>query len=466
MKSRGSVLLVVSRGAMELSWRYAWAFFLTFLSTGLRFPLFLAACMLAVSAALNQTTAKRGWQMYWVVLLNSTGFMVCALLCLHYFRYPAWSFWSLEWVSRLVMDPSGIVEWFILLLTVFCLILIWQGGWYLKKKPGDYLSVCMQFDKGLGLLFALLIINAVSQTKAGLVLPVNAMGFLIPAYLIFGLTAVGLSRHQHDVHKSFLFGYRGLGIIFSIAGLAILFGSGMVFLFHPYLFPVADTLLATLDQAATPMVPYLIRLILYLLGPKHNINLTTGIEDDTQAGQVELLPPPADGLQAVLASILVWVTMGVIILMVAGLIFYLLKRWLAWLLSKDSLDGPPLTFKAWMLNLLKAIAAMPADLWRFFASLFKRVDSAAMVYVRLVRWGRRCGLSKMHNETPDEYGSRLMHHFPKLDQEIRLIVDAFDWEIYGLIKTGPEKLADILHAQRRIRSIRHWPRRAKVWLVS
>ena len=59
-----------------------------------------------------------------------------------------------------------------------------------------------------------------------------------------------------------------------------------------------------------------------------------------------------------------------------------------------------------------------------------------------------------------------MHHFPRLDQEIRLIVDAFDREIYGLIKTGPDKLADILRAQRRMRSVRHWPKRVKVWLTN
>ena len=92
----------------------------------------------------------------------------------------------------------------------------------------DYLSVCLQFDKGLGLMFGLLIVNAVFQTRAGVGLPTNALGFLMPAYLIFGLTAIGFNRHQHDVRKSFLSGYRGLGIIFSAAAMTILFVSGIV----------------------------------------------------------------------------------------------------------------------------------------------------------------------------------------------------------------------------------------------
>ena len=72
----------------------------------------------------------------------------------------------------------------------------------------------------------------------------------------------------------------------------------------------------------------------------------------------------------------------------------------------------------------------------------------------------------MQNETPDEYGSRLMRHFPRLDQEIRLIVDTFDRETYGLVNTGPDRLAEMMRAQRRMKNIRHWPRRMKVWLVS
>jgi hypothetical protein len=350
-------------------------------------------------------------------------------------------------------------------LTVFCLILIWQGGWHLRKSPRDYLSVCLQFDKGLGLLFGLLIVNALFLIRAGAGMAADSLGFLIPAYLIFGLSAIGLNRHQQDVRKSFLSGYRGLGIIFSVAALTILFSSGVVFLFHPYLFPAADALLATLDQATAPMVPYLIHFIRYLLVPRHRMRLFSGIEEDQEALQIELSAPAADGWQSAVANILVWVTMGAVILMVAGLLLYMLKRVLAWLLSKDDQDRPSLTFQAWALGLLKSLAAIPATLRRFLTAFLKPADSAAMVYVRLLTWGKHSGVLKRCNETPDEYADRLMRLFPGLDQEIRQIVDAFNREIYGLIQTGPDVLADIRKARRRMRRMRHWPRRAKVWLL-
>lgn len=459
----GEMLALVCRGAMELAWRYAWVFFMIFLSAGYRFPLFTSACILALSALLNRAAARKGCPVYQVVLLNCAGFTACALLFLHHLRYPAYPFWRLEWMDRLVGDPAGIVEWFCLVLIFFCLAVIWQGGIYLKKKPGTYLAVGLQFDKGLGWLFALLIVNAVVKSRAGVGLPANALGFMMPAYLIFGLAAVGLSRHQHDVKKSFLSGYRGLGIIFSLAALVILLGSGLALLFHPYLFPMADTLLAALDQATTPMVPHLVRFIRFYLTPRYRVDLA-GTQDDGGAAQIELSPPPAGGWMAGVAEILIWATMVVVILMAAGFMAYLLKRLLAWLLSKDALEAPPLTFRAWVLGLWKGLIALPAHLWRLAASLFKRMDSAALVYARLLDWGRRCGLSKRRNETPDEYGRRLLHHFPQLEQEIRLIVEAFDWEVYGLGNTGPDKLADILRAQRRMKRMRYWPRRIKVWL--
>ena len=325
--------------------------------------------------------------------------------------------------------------------------------------------MCLQFDKGLGLLFSLLVVNAVLKAKAGVGMPVNALGFLMPAYLIFGLASVGLSRHQHDVQRSFLSGFRGLGIIFSIAVLAVLLGSGLIFLFYPYFFPVADTLLVIIARTTPPMVPNLGSLLRYILAPKHSMNLSTGIENDADA-QIEIAPLPADGWLPAMATILFWATMGVALLMAVCFMLYVLKRLFAWLLSKDALGSSPPSFKAWAMNFLKVIIAMPAGLWRFCVSLFNPMDSAARAYQRLLSWGRHCGLSKQHNETPDEYGSRLVRSFPKLDQDIRMIVETFDREFYGQVQTAPDRVADILRAQRRMKRIRYWPRRVKVWLVS
>ena len=463
--ARQNAALVTTRGGMELSWRYAWVLFLASLARGYHVPLFPAACILAFSVVLNQTSPQKGLLVYQALLINMIGFIFAALLFVHHFRYSAYTFWNPEWMVRLVTDPSGMVEWFFLLLALFCLMMLWKGGWYLKISPGDYRTVCLQFDKGLGLLFSLLVVNAVFRVKAGMGLPAHALGLLIPAYLIFGLASVGLSRHQHDVEKSFLSGYRGLGVIFSMAVLTILFGAGLVSLFYPYLFPVADTLLEGLEQTTTPMVPYLVSFLRYILVPKYRMDTSAGFENGAGV-QIGTAPPPADGWQTAVATIFVWATIGAVVLMLAVLLIYVLKRLSAWLLAEDTPNNPPLPFHAWLLGLLKGLLAIPLSLWRFLALLFKQVDSAARVYLDLLHWGRHCGLSKKRCETPDEYGRRLMRSFPKLSRDIWLIVETFDREVYGLIKTRPNRLTEIRKARRRMKRVRHWPRRVKVWLVS
>ena len=68
-----------------------------------------------------------------------------------------------------------------------------------------------------------------------------------------------------------------------------------------------------------------------------------------------------------------------------------------------------------------------------------------------------------NTETPFEYGTRLMSCFPGLKTEIELIVDAFNREVYGQTTTNREILSRLRSALRRMKRIRHWPSRIKVW---
>ena len=102
MKGMSGSLSLLSRGIVELSWRYAWALLLTFLSTGLYFPLYGATCILAFSAILNLASIKKGWRMSQVILLNGAGFMVCALLSCTIFNIQPIPFGTL----------SGCIAWF------------------------------------------------------------------------------------------------------------------------------------------------------------------------------------------------------------------------------------------------------------------------------------------------------------------------------------------------------------------
>jgi hypothetical protein len=69
------------------------------------------------------------------------------------------------------------------------------------------------------------------------------------------------------------------------------------------------------------------------------------------------------------------------------------------------------------------------------------------------------------SETPGEYGIRLKHQFPKLKEEIEMIIEAFNREVYGKIMIEKRSLAGIAAALNRMRSPRHWPSRMRGWSV-
>jgi len=80
----------------------------------------------------------------------------------------------------------------------------------------------------------------------------------------------------------------------------------------------------------------------------------------------------------------------------------------------------------------------------------------------LLRWGKRSGLRLLPGETPAEYGKRLVQHFPDLGDDITMIVEAFNKEIYGQIRLDSKILSGLLSARRRLRRLRHWPSRIKI----
>ena len=95
--------------------------------------------------------------------------------------------------------------------------------------------------------------------------------------------------------------------------------------------------------------------------------------------------------------------------------------------------------------------------------LVKGLDSAAVIYYRLLRWGRYSGLTPVPSHTPSECGRRLMESFPGLKSEIRLIVEAFNREVYGRTATDKQTLVQLSSAYRRMQRLKHWPSRIKTW---
>ncbi len=243
MNAVNDTILTIARGGMEITWRYAWALFLTQLAIRRHFPLPAAVCAFLMAAVLSRLPAGRNWRAYQKLLLQIAGFIPFVLLVTHSIQYPAKPFFSPGWIGRLFLDTKTISQWLILILTLFCLWLIWRGGQILVKSSRLYAPVCMHFDKGLGLFFLLLIVKAFVGSRIGLILQGRDIVFLAIVYFAFGLTSISIARNQSNVQKSFLSGHHGIGVILSISTMVTLFGIGTTLLVYPYFYNVAASLL-------------------------------------------------------------------------------------------------------------------------------------------------------------------------------------------------------------------------------
>ena len=87
--------------------------------------------------------------------------------------------------------------------------------------------------------------------------------------------------------------------------------------------------------------------------------------------------------------------------------------------------------------------------------------SALEFYKALQRWGRNSGLSPKSDETPLEYGLRLSHRFPKVKNEIALIIEMLHWEVYGESSLNPLQISMIRKAWKKLLSPLKWPFRIK-----
>jgi hypothetical protein len=455
--------LLLARGGMELSWRYAWAMFVALLAVQLAFPLPAAACAMVLGGVITRMSIAGNLRNYQRIALQSAGFLLIGLLIVYGTQYTGMPFWHFDWVRRLFLEAKSLSQGVILLNLIVFMGLFWQGGRLLAKGSLQYEPVCLQFDKGLGLFLALLIVYALVDVKAGLNLQNQGMRFAILAFFTFGLAAIVLSRHQTRAQKSYFSGYHSIGMVLSTLTMTGVFATGTTLLAYPYLFHKADDLLVVLQNTAAPFKPLLIKILLFLFQPDH-LRQQPAVQNNTVMSIKDVGAPAAEGWQAILLKVLgvgLIVLIGLAIVLVLGFLVYKLILWLS---KRDRDTAEPIRLANGVVRFLKACRVFLLRIWQKILELVKGIDSAAMVYCRMLRWGRYSGLAAFPSDTPSEYGRRLMQSFPGLKNEIHQIVEAFNRELYGRTATDRQTLVRLASAQRRMRRLKHWPSRIRTWL--
>lgn len=464
MRQSGNGFLIVICNGMLLAWAYAWASFTMPLAGRHPFPLPEGALILALATMITLLHRGRGWRVIYIIGLQVVGFLLAALRMVYVHFEFSDPFWSVDWVGSLLFLQRGFLEWMIIILVLFWALVLWIGGTRIARKSIDLFTICTRFDVGAAVFLLLLIIEILMLVK-GVTLNHDRnteSGFL--AFFALGLLGLGMARYGNSVDRNHFAAYRGIGVITSFVVFVLLLGGGFVILFLPVLISAAELGHGLIKAGAEPVLPILLTLLRIFL-----VSGCRGVREDPPSAKREDQGPDfslqGDG-GGVLEVIMVWgftILVCLLTLAVLALVAWYLIRWLA---SRS--PGTVNTPSMWEI-LLRWLSLVKTLLLSFINRVLRRRHGkrgAGYHYARLLRWGSRCGLSHLPNETPLEYGSRLLQHFPMLNDEIPLIIDLFNQHVYGVIDPDVKQLDAARFAFRRLRSPLLWPARAKTWLLS
>ncbi len=462
-REKGGLLFLAIVG-MELSWLYAWATFLTSSILHQPFPLPEVIGTFILASALTLFFKGGGWRVVYILITQVIGFTLAALRIVYVFNPWSYPFLSHTWLIEFFNTPRGPLEWLHLILILFLALLFWIGGVTLARRSTAYSTLCSRFDLGIAAFLLLFLTKLLLLVKGGIKIEDPVSQLLLLSFFVFSLLAIGLVRNRSTTPRDFLPGYQGIGVILSFTVGVLLFGTGLVLFFLPYLTMSAEMGYGILKTAARPLGYIFVAIIRFLF-------MRNAIRPETPSA------PPGSGIgdltglaesgwwTELLGKTLVWVfgvLIGLVVLIVLGIaVFYLIR----WLFSKTPMGQRRQS--SWYLIPLwleRLRIFLFSCLGRIVHSI-KGYKRAAQLYTALLNWGRHSGLPHFLSETPTEYGFRLKNRFPSLRAEIELIVEAFNQEVYGGIALRGRQLDLARFAWRRLRSPLYWPSRLKTWFL-
>jgi len=462
MSFKRNIALLLPQALMELSWLLAVGSFLVMSAAHRPFPLFDGAVVFLLAVLLTGITRGRGLRIIWVLGLQILGWCLGVSSMLYSsFNPHVFSYFNPGWISDLFSRLKGADDWLAFIILLVFGVASWWRGVALARKPSDYFLVCSRFDLGLTVLFSLFLVKFLFLVRGGIQLTAPTADVMIYPFFIFGLSAIGLARNgERPLMKGFISGYKGIGLLVSFAGFALVFGAGLVLFFMPLLQAGAEIGYAVLKSGAEPLgriVVYILRFLFLGARMRHEPASTSSSEE----GSGSVLPAEGGWETGMVEQILMWVFLvfgGVVLVFLSGLgLWYLFS----WLFSRTSREEEKPALKAGLLKWLRGFRGFLLSLRRRLSRILEAYEDAGQFFHFLIKWGGRSGMPRLVNETPYEYGLRLKDRFPSLERDIASIVDAFNLEAYREDPVDDRRMKRLKRARRSLLHVANWPARFK-----
>jgi hypothetical protein len=454
----------IASSAREVSWIAAWsAFTLSVLAQPI-YPI-QHALGAFVLASLAVTWNRQGrWSLAQLLALHGAGVCWAWAGSVHMVWCRNEAFWSPTWLehafSRARSDGSG----FTLAAFFVWTLAFWASGFAHAQRSLTYRQACSRFDRGLTWLFALLFMKLLLRGQVGVPTSDGVSEALVLPFFAGGVVSIALARNRSGAQKSFLRGYRGIGLVLGFAAAIMLCSAAAALLVLPFLRTASAAGYRGLTTVGRPVADSAAQVLLFVCGlarflPPPQIyrggGPSTGIRHDQSAPETHVTVSEPSGSGA-------WLLLGLALAVAVGLGAWYLRRW-------HSTRARGVERKAGVFELLRRwFARWLARLGRFVAQWRerRRQHEALHLYRRLLRWGRRNGSPKRPSETPIEYGRRLQQQLDGASAEIDPLVAAFNAYVYGHASVDPQSLTRARRALRRLQSPRLWPKRLRLWLMS
>ena len=112
MKPGKQILLVLSCGGMEITWRYAWAFFVTLLILNRLWPLPETLAVFTLGSVVTILSSHRCQRVYQSLALHFFGFALAWLLTVYRIYYQHRPFFSFSWMVEWFGEHLNPKQWF------------------------------------------------------------------------------------------------------------------------------------------------------------------------------------------------------------------------------------------------------------------------------------------------------------------------------------------------------------------
>jgi hypothetical protein len=331
----------------------------------------------------------------------------------------------------------------------------WVSGIKLAGRPANYWFVCRRFDFGIMMFLGFLVF------KIGLIhndinIQERTSSWLILTFLIFGLLAIGLARNHHTVRTTYLAGYRTAGVLLSFVLIVVIATISLSSFLWPFFESTAEMGYKLLQMGLRPIAPFVVgALTLIVRGRTKPFQETTADNDYIPGGMA-----PVDGGGSDVLGLLLWGAFGgLLVLSIIGILAFSIWRLVRWLLSvqytgKDD-DNNSIGILAWFLE----IPGILVFVWDWISQHLRRKTEITEVYNAFLRWGYYSGFKHGIDETPLEYSNRLSLCFPDLHEDITLITELFQKEIYAEKPICHKEFKCAYRSLKNLSSPSYWPDR-------